>query len=132
MKKIMLLCSALLFAALAVPALAQTKALKGDIPFEFSVGSATLPAGSYSVQMRDNVVWLMSDETGKGAAALLQPVSGSKETAPAIEFRKYGERAFLAGVRLSDGIHGVAPSKAERQVSEDAAVASVNITLAKK
>ncbi len=133
MKK-MLLCSAFLFAALALPAGAQSKkSLRGDIPFEFSVGSYTLPAGSYSIELKENLMWLTNSETGQSMAATLLPTSSANgNTEPAIEFHKYGDKVFLSAVRASDGSHGLPPSKSEREMSKGATLAAVRVGLTSK
>jgi hypothetical protein len=134
MKTTMLMCSAFLCAALALPAGAQTvQSLKGDVPFQFSVGRYTLPAGSYSIQLKDNLVWFTNAETGQTVTAMLLPTtSESGKAEPVIEFHKYGETAFLSTVRTSDGSHDLAPSKAEREARRGGIVASIRVGLRTK
>jgi hypothetical protein len=129
MKKITLLCSTCLLAALAFPAEAQTKTiLKGDIPFEFSVGSyAPLPAGFYTIEVKDNFLRVTSATDGKMVGLPLLPTATPGSATPAIEFRKYGDRAFLSAVRAADGNHGIPVSKTERKLAMSVSAATVSV-----
>ena len=73
-----------------------------DIPFEFSVGYKTMPAGEYSVRTvttAGNGLMIQSAD-GKLAALRLSDETGrSKNNSPArLVFHRYGERYFLAEV----------------------------------
>lgn len=73
-----------------------------DVPFEFSVGYKTLPAGQYSVQTiasaGDSV--LIRSVDGKNSALRLSEVTErAKDKSQArLVFHRYGDRYFLAQV----------------------------------
>lgn len=73
-----------------------------DIPFEFSVGYKTLPAGAYSVKIltaASNALMIRSADGKTSALRLSQPTEESKANAHArLVFHRYGERYFLAEV----------------------------------
>jgi hypothetical protein len=72
-----------------------------DIPFEFSVGYKTMPAGEYSVQQlaSGNGVLIQSRDGKNAAVRLSNTVETSKTQSHArLVFHRYGERYFLAEV----------------------------------
>jgi len=73
-----------------------------DIPFEFSVGYKTLPAGEYSVQTvtsAGNALMIQSADGKTSALRLSDATERMKNKAHArLVFHRYGERYFLAEV----------------------------------
>jgi len=73
-----------------------------DIPFAFSVGYKTMPAGEYSVQTMSNAgaALLIRSADGKTSALRLSEAAGSKKNTSnaRLVFHRYGERYFLAQV----------------------------------
>lgn len=98
------LCIAVLSALTMYPSKAQAQVvgyLEVNIPFQFHVGDAKLPAGEYWVHVLDNsdlTVMEISSVDGS-ASALFQVESTDANIAPAnneLVFNKYGNRYFLA------------------------------------
>ncbi len=75
-----------------------------EIPFEFSAGKTTLPAGVYSIsRMSANVIAFRTAE-GKSAVILNAPVTHSSSKPNAVErlvFSKQGDRFLLEQIWLT-------------------------------
>lgn len=75
-----------------------------NIPFEFSAGKTTLPAGVYSIKrMSDNNVSLRSKD-GRASVILNAPVTTNSTDPNAVErlvFERYGDRVALSQIWLT-------------------------------
>src|ERR1044072_1882593 len=75
-----------------------------NIPFEFSAGKTTLPAGVYSIKrMSGNKVTLRSEDR-KSSVILNAPVTNSSSDPNAVElivFERYGDQFALAQIWLT-------------------------------
>ena len=94
-----------IFLGFAVAAQAQAPSkVEVNIPFEFSAGKTTLPAGVYSIKrLSGNTVTLRS-ATGKSTVILNAPVTDSSSDPNAVErlvFDRYGEQFALAQIWLT-------------------------------
>jgi hypothetical protein len=95
-----------IFLGLAVASVhAQAPAkVEVNIPFEFSAGKTTLPAGVYSVKrMSGNNVMLRSEDR-RSSVILNAPVTDTSTDPNAIErlvFEKYGEQFALSQIWLT-------------------------------
>ena len=91
------------FAVASVHAQAPSK-LEVNIPFEFSAGKTTLPAGVYSIKrMSGNTVTLRSED-GQSSVILNAPVTHNSTDPNAVErlvFAKHGERYALSQIWLT-------------------------------
>ena len=91
------------FAVASVHAQAPSK-VKVNIPFEFSAGKTTLPAGMYSIKrMSGNNVTLRSED-GKSSVILNAPVTNSSSDPNAVErlvFERYGDQYALSQIWLT-------------------------------
>ena len=106
------------FAMVNVPGQAPSK-VTVDIPFEFSAGKTTLPAGVYSIKRMSGDLVRLRSEDGKSAAILNAPVTHNSSDPNAIErlvFSKQGEQYFLSQIWLTadTGREVWIGSKAER------------------
>ena len=95
------------------------------IPFDFSVGDKTFPAGVYSVTRvnQEKVMLRLSSEDGGEAINIVtSPVQANEypKTGKLI-FRRYGETYFLSQIWESDEIQGrqLVRSRTERSVERD-------------
>lgn len=93
----------LALAAAAASATAQSSGkVSADVPFEFSVGYKTMPAGEYSVQTvssSGNSLLIQSRDGKTSALRLSDATSRIKNKSHALlVFHRYGERYFLAEV----------------------------------
>lgn len=91
------------FAVAGVNAQAPSK-VEVNIPFEFSAGRTTLPAGVYSIKrMSGNNVTLRSKD-GHSSVILNAPVTNSSNDPNAVErivFEKYGDQYALSQIWLT-------------------------------
>ena len=75
-----------------------------NIPFEFSAGKTTLPAGVYSIKrLAGNNVTLRSED-GKSSAILNAPVTNNSTNPNAVErlvFERYGDQFALSQIWLT-------------------------------
>lgn len=93
----------LAFAVVSVHAQAPSK-VEVNIPFEFSAGNTTLPAGVYSIKRLsgDNVT--LRSEDGKSSVILNAPVTHNSNDPNAVErlvFDRYGEQFALSQIWLT-------------------------------
>ena len=99
----MMLAMIVLLGCIAVSAQAQCNSAQssGNIPFQFSVGWATLPAGEYGVTCLDPEHGLLQIRSSDGKAAstmLMVQVDGHAQNHGRLVFHRYGARYFLAQV----------------------------------
>ncbi len=120
-----------LVGSMAVAAQAQTSGrtqLSANIPFQFSVGNKTLPAGKYLLQSvgaeSANVVVKIMSRDGKASAMLqMAGVEGKREESAKLTFRRYGNKYFFAEAWVDGESSGLqAPkSRSERTVERELA-----------
>ncbi len=88
-----------LFGCLAVSARAQCgdMRLTANIPFQFSISHATLPAGEYKFTCLPNAGLVLIRSTNGEAHALMQmvQVSGKSQDGGRLVFHRYGSRYFF-------------------------------------
>jgi len=120
-----------LVGSMAVAAQAQTSGrtqLIANIPFQFNVGTKTLPAGEYSVRQvnpdSDHGVLLLSSKDGN-ASVMIQvgSVIGKAQESAKLTFHRYGNKYFFAQAWIDGDNTGMqAPkSKAERAAESELA-----------
>jgi hypothetical protein len=126
-KAFVLLSLLLPLSAIYVYAQGGTLIRKVKIPFNFSVGAKTFPAGVYSVTRVNQekiMLRLSSEDGGEAIHVVTVPVQAneSPKTAKLI-FRRYGETIFLSQIWESDEIlgHQLLKSRAERSAERDLA-----------
>lgn len=125
-----MLSLALLMAVVSVSAQSRTK-LEVNIPFEFQIGSQTLPAGEYSVkQLTQNSV-LVRSRDGQTSAIAQTPraitAKGSEKAAQEkLVFNQYGKQYFLSQVWMARGSDGreLYKSDAEHAAAKEQTVAN--------
>ena len=93
---------ALAVATAVVSARAQSSKVVAEIPFEFSVGYKTMPAGEYSAEIvtnAGNALMIRSADGRLNAVRLSQETERAKnKTHARLVFHRYGEHYFLAEV----------------------------------
>ena len=91
------------FAVASVHAQAPSK-VEVNIPFEFSAGKTTLPAGVYTIKrMSGNNITLRSED-GHSSVILNAPITNTSSDPNAVErlvFEKHGEQYALAQIWLT-------------------------------
>jgi hypothetical protein len=98
---------------------AQTAQVQATIPFNFSVGQATLPAGTYTLRTEKSSPILVIKNASRSAVvvAMSQPDSPDANGKSRLVFHKYGGQYFLSDVRTqhsSMNLHLV-PSRNEKR-----------------
>jgi hypothetical protein len=111
-----------LFIALAITSVQAESLGKLDIniPFEFNVGSKTLPAGEYSVKRLTQTSMLVISADGKQSAIALtigstQQGANEKRAAEKLVFRQYGNQYFLSQVWMARDGEGRSLSKSDAE-----------------
>ena len=124
-KQLISLAMSLALLASAAAYAQSSQLMKVNVPFDFSVGSASLPAGEYSVSSDDNaggVITLQNQKAHKGALTLSQ-VCESRKAAPHSEliFHRYGDSYFLSEVWVSGRVIGqqVRITKREMEIARN-------------
>ena len=77
------------------------RSLQAEIPFAFTVGSSTLPAGSYTVRSANSqgeVLMISNRGQRKSIATLSHEVTDSDNNKACLVFHRYGDQYFLAQV----------------------------------
>ena len=108
-----------LCAAFAINAKAQTlgsQTIRANVPFSFTVGEKTLPAGVYTVSIlnpaSDRKVLQIRSEDGH-VSAIIQTVGtkGTLSNSAKLIFHRYGERYFFAKAQLAGDSTNLATTK---------------------
>ena len=110
-KQSFLMAGVLVLSSMAVTQIARAQeAMVVDIPFAFTAGNATLPAGEYRVQKldRNSAVLLIHCWDAKASALVITNAAETKEpqTESKLVFNRYGNRYFLSQVWTSGSIRG--------------------------
>lgn len=90
-------------AVVSVQAQAPSK-VEVNIPFEFSAGKTTLPAGVYTIKRMSGNNLRLRSEDGKASVILNAPVTASSSDPNAVErlvFEKYGDQFALSQIWLT-------------------------------
>jgi len=101
-------------------AIAQTVHVRGNIPFNFAVGSKTFPAGTYdigSVDSLDGKTLLV--QATDGNASLMVNSNAAENLNPAdktkLVFNQYGNRYFLSEIWVNGATRGHQLPKTSRE-----------------
>jgi hypothetical protein len=124
-----------LVGSMALVARAQTSGrtqLIANIPFQFSVGNKTLPAGEYTVLAVDadsaNVVLKIQSQDGKMSAMVrMMTVTGKAQESAKLTFHRYGDQYFFAEAWVDGDTSGLQAQKprAERAITRELAGAKI-------
>ena len=103
MKKYLFALATSLALSIGASAHAQTTHLKVTVPFEFTVGDTTLPAGEYDIQSTGPWGGKVLSLCNRKANASAYVISASYETAKnskrsELVFNRYGQQYFLTEV----------------------------------
>jgi hypothetical protein len=103
MKKIVTIAILFVFTCIVTgTALAQGEGVRAKVPFDFTVGSTTLPAGTYSIKSINNSAIIKIDNlsnTGDHVLTMSQAPSGKPAPVRTLVFHKWGTQYFLSDVR---------------------------------
>jgi len=104
---------------LGISAYAQTVNLKADVPFNFIVSGATLPAGEYTIQgLGDGNAMSIRSSDNKEKRLAMSHRCESLKTAERTKlvFHRYGDRYFLAQIWVAGNNSGSELPKSPREV----------------
>jgi hypothetical protein len=99
---------AILFASTCIgagSALAQSEQVRVNVPFNFHVGSKSLPAGTYTISSAGETPFIMISNlsrTSVRALALTQPPNRKSTPEHTVVFHKWGDQYFISDVRGGD------------------------------
>lgn len=101
--------------------------VSGEVPFAFTVGKASLPAGHYTFARRSetngSILEVRSDTTGRTIAMALVTAGTTAEPLKTTElvFRKIGNEGFLERVEVAGLTESLqlAPPRAEKRMMHD-------------
>jgi hypothetical protein len=101
-------------------AFAQEGQVKANVPFSFTVGNSTVPAGTYTISSRMTSPHLLSiNNWDKGVHVLTigQPDQDNPKLADKLVFHRYGNQYFLSEILCSDSSMNIhfATTKAEKR-----------------
>jgi hypothetical protein len=105
-----------------------TTELRANIPFEFSVGNQTLPAGEYVVRCTNpasdmKVLQLRSSDGRESVMVRTNSVIGKTQEDAKLVFNRYGDHYFFAQAWLPADNIGMQASKSrnEKQIARELA-----------
>ena len=100
---------------------------KANVPFDFKVGSAQLPSGTYDVRIlgNDNTVMVQNDETSSAILAIARH-ENPRDTSAKLVFHHVGNQYFLAEIWRGPGTDGmiVPTSKQEKELEKELQLAT--------
>lgn len=138
LKSFTMLMLTVAFACLTVEAQTLNQ-MKADIPFRFTIGDQTLPAGEYTVryvnQDSGKTALLFKSTDGKTSRIVNMNTAqrGEQETKASLVFNQYGDQYFLSEVWTGADQYGLSlpASRAERQLKNgDLAMEAKRVTVA--
>jgi hypothetical protein len=107
-----------------------------NIPFDFTLGNKTLPAGVYSIREYSQKSILIVSADGKTRVLAMTPGTARTEAnggaaQERVVFHQYGDQYFLAQVWMMRGSDGreLNRSSAERQAAKEQKLASAGAKL---
>jgi hypothetical protein len=124
-----------------VPMLASAQLRSSDkvvtkVPFQFVVANQPVPAGEWVVRAATDDARVVMIRNGDAKLSLFSTLSetetGKAATAPALVFHKYGDRYFLAGIKITGSrtMYRLPENKAETELRAQNMPMSQEILLA--
>ena len=97
--------SILVLAAAFLPGILYAKwegtITKANVPFEFSVGDKTIPAGHVEAELTSalgGALWVGNRDLSTGTYVIMQHAAADRTKPTVMEFHRYGDRYFLSRV----------------------------------
>jgi hypothetical protein len=138
MKNNFLLFTAALALVVTTVAGAQTIKVKVNVPFNFVVNRATLPAGEYLLQSVDDEGKVLAirdlDTNTTRLVSFNSCTSPESASQTKLIFHRYGERYFLNQIWVegNNSGHELSPSPREKEVAKDFSVREVVLMAARR
>jgi hypothetical protein len=121
---------------LAVAQMGSSTRIQAQVPFPFMVGTNHVPAGKCEVQRAgagDRILVIRNDAGDVNLFTPAMPNLAKKASGSyALVFNKYGDRAFLTGIKLAGDrtIYQIPESRAEAELRAQNATATEEVLLA--
>jgi hypothetical protein len=100
----------------------SVRAMKADIPFDFSVRNQTVAAGNYMINQQDNngLVWFLRNRDNRQSVILLAVGTESKKPSEngKLTFHRYGNKYFLTAIETPTYKIGLGKSRAQRNLEK--------------
>jgi hypothetical protein len=85
--------------ALAGTSFAQSTGVRANVPFDFTVGSKLLPAGTYTIkEQSDHVIVIRNYDKPIAAISLVNGASNRSPDGGKLKFHRYGSQYFLSEI----------------------------------
>jgi len=118
---------AIMLGSLLLPTVAALAEAKFNVPFDFTVGKVSLPAGSYSVSRIGSIQTHLQLRRNDGKEGTIERINhvelnrGQMSEASKLIFHRYGDQYFLAQVWNLGSTTGyeLPQSKAEREIGRN-------------
>ncbi len=133
----MLVIAVTFFPLLASAQLGQSEKIVAQVPFQFRAGNTIFPAGKCTVQRIDHTGNALVVNNWEAKTSQFTFPSQSENAAPsqstALVFHKYGDRYFLAGVRVAGSrtVYQIPRGRAEAELQAQNVSASEKVLLAR-
>jgi hypothetical protein len=98
---------------LMTSAVAQTGAIKANIPFDFTIAKQTLPAGEYKVAVEGTMLHVVQIDGRESAYVKYNLSARNKDMSPRLIFHRYGTRNFLSQAWITASGHELLASPGE-------------------
>ncbi len=94
--------------------------VRANIPFDFVIGTKTLPQGTYTVKLLEtsqNVLVVRGQDNNEAAVAISITVSteDTEDNSPKLIFHRYGDQYFLSQVWRGAGLVGKELLKSQQE-----------------
>jgi hypothetical protein len=102
---------------------AQQRAVKADVPFDFTVGNKLVPAGTYTISaISDNVIEIQNRDAHVAMLSRTNPDEKQSKSGKLV-FTKYGDQYFLSEILCAsaDMNMAVPASKSEKRAHDQQA-----------
>ena len=111
---VLVMALAILVGASAIASASSTgNSIVVKVPFAFSIGSSTLPAGDYTLTDKGNEIIQIQGSDANVLFRAWRADSGESSKRASVVFHRYGDRYFLVGVQSADGAKVVKAAQSE-------------------
>jgi hypothetical protein len=115
-KQVVLGATLVLLGLLALPAFGQGPSIKVNVPFGFTLGDKTYPAGKYGFSaMKENIVLLNQDGSKRLGMFLANHLAG-QDKASQVRFQCYDNLCFLSQVWILGIDGGFQPLRSRSEI----------------
>jgi hypothetical protein len=130
MKRIMSITSIALFALVSLVTVgsisAQERAVKANVPFDFTVGDKLLPAGTYTISAENTGVIKIQNRDKHVVILTMTTSDGREAKTGELVFNKYGDQYFLHEILCSSADMNMAVPTSKQEKRARVQEASLN------